>query len=68
MYILSWFIHVLKYLYYAMHFINYIQSQLKKQLPNDDPTTVDWHGHKYVADNVDKKNSSHQNSELTTLG
>ena len=33
----------------------YIQSQLKKQLPNDDPTALDWHGHKYVVDNVDKK-------------
>lgn len=32
-----------------------MQSQLKKQLPNDNPTALDWHGHKYVVDNVDKK-------------
>ena len=32
-----------------------MQSQLENQLPSDDPTALDWHGHKYVVDNVDKK-------------
>ena len=32
-----------------------MQSQLEEQLPNDIPTVLDWHGHKYVGDNVDKK-------------
>ena len=35
--------------------MQYIRSQLEKQLPNDDPTALDWHGHKYVVDNVDIK-------------
>ena len=39
----------------STHIMHYIQSQLEKELPNDDPTTPDWHGHKFVVDNVDKK-------------
>ena len=45
------------YTYYVLkiQFFYYILSQLEKQLPNDDPTALDWHGHKYVVDNINKK-------------